>query len=374
MIKVLHISKYYYPYAGGIEDVCYNIVSSLGSLPIEQKVICFNSSRSTNSVHYEGVEIIRIGQFFKLASQSLSLKYKSELRKILKSFQPNIVHFHAPNPLVAYYLIPLLSKQTKLIVHWHSDIIAQKFLYRFIKPVETRLLKRADVIIATSPNYVKCSIPLQPFKDKIVVIPNTINPHKFAFTSRVESKVKLLKAFYNYKPILLFIGRHVPYKGLEYLIDACLRLHQECEVIIGGSGPLTTELKRRCQKTNIHFVGRIPDDELAAYYYAADIFLFPSITKNEAFGVVLAEAMYCYTPAITFKIEGSGVNWVNIHDETGMEVENSNSYKLACAIDKLLSDSITRKKYAQQARQRVEKLFTIEKVATQIKQLYGCYE
>ena len=49
--------------------------------------------------------------------------------------------------------------------------------------------------------------------------------------------------------------------------------------------------------------------------------MFPSITKNEAFGVVLAEAMYCYTPAITFTIEGSGVNWVNLHQVTGLEME-----------------------------------------------------
>lgn len=50
------------------------------------------------------------------------------------------------------------------------------------------------------------------------------------------------------------------------------------------------------------------------------MFAFPSVTKNEAFGVALAEAMYCYTPAVTFTIEGSGVNWVNLNGITGIEV------------------------------------------------------
>lgn len=372
MKKILHISKYYYPYLGGIEDVCYNIVSCLSEEATEQKVICFSDSKNTEYTFYEGIEVIRVGQFAKVASQALSLRYRSELSKLLKSFQPDIIHFHAPNPLAAYYLMSLISSRIKLIIHWHSDIIAQQILYRFIKRVETRLLKRADVIIVTSSKYLDGSIPLQPFRNKAVVVPNMIKPRKFEYTRKVEEKVKVLKSAYCCKPILLFIGRHVPYKGLEYLIGACDSIRQECEIVVGGTGPLTLELKRQCNSSNVHFIGRIPDEDLAAYYYAADVFVFPSITKNEAFGVVLAEAMYCYTPAVTFTIEGSGVNWVNLHEETGIEVENRNVIQLAEAVDKLLGDPDLRKKYGEQAHERVEKLFTIDKVTDKVKQLYGC--
>lgn len=52
---------------------------------------------------------------------------------------------------------------------------------------------------------------------------------------------------------------------------------------------------------------------MKAYLSAMDIFCFPSITKNEAFGLALAEGMYYSKPAITFTIDGSGVNFVSLN-------------------------------------------------------------
>ena len=94
-------------------------------------------------------------------------------------------------------------------------------------------------------------------------------------------------------------------------------------------------------------------EELKALIYASDIFCFPSITKNEAFGLALAEAMYYEKPAITFTIPGSGVNYVNLNDETGIEVDNRNVKKYAEAIEKLAEDKNLRKKYGEAGRMRV---------------------
>lgn len=371
MRKILHISKYYPPYSGGIEDVCYNVVHCLAGVEdIVQKVICFNNSSETIYDTCEGVDVVRVGTIRKIARQALSIRYRKELKKLIRDFKPDVVHFHAPNPLISYYLCSVLPANVKLIVHWHSDIVAQKILYRLIRAQETKLLRRANVIIATSPNYITNSKPLQSFRDKTVVIQNIIDPSKFEYTECVSQKVKEIKNRYDNKPILLFVGRHVEYKGLQYLLEALKMITNQCEVVIGGKGPLTHALKAVNNSSNIHFVGRIPENELAAYYYAADIFVFPSITKNEAFGVVLAEAMYCNTAAITFTIEGSGVNWVNMNTLTGIEVENSNSCELAMAIDTLLTDDNLRLQYASQARKRVEELFTINCIKEQLIALY----
>lgn len=371
MKKILHISKYYPPHKGGIEDVCYNIVNYLDSATnAEQKIICFNDSDLTISDEYQGIEVVRVGYFRKIASQALSISYKKELKKLICDFSPDVIHFHAPNPLIAYYLLSSLIGNIRLIVHWHSDIVDQKMLYYFIKPIETKLLKRADCIIATSPNYIEGSKPLQRFRNKTIVIPNVINPQKFLYTQELEIKVKKIKEKFTNKPIVLFVGRHVLYKGLKYLMEASKLLKYDCEIVIGGEGPLSNSLKQMSDATNIHYVGRIKEEELAAYYYAADIFAFPSITKNEAFGVVLAEAMYCNTPAVSFTISGSGVNWVNLNGVTGLEVPNGDEVKLASAIDRLLGNNLLRKKFAKQARERVESLFTITCIAEDLKELY----
>ena len=87
---------------------------------------------------------------------------------------------------------------------------------------------------------------------------------------------------------------------------------------------------------------------------------FPSITKNEAFGLALAEGMYFGKPAVTFTIPGSGVNYVNINGETGLECNNSDYKEYADALDKLIVDENLRYKYGEAARKRVLDNFTKE--------------
>ena len=179
------------------------------------------------------------------------------------------------------------------------DIIKQKRIYPFIKPVETVLLKRADRVMVTSPNYRDCSVPLQPFKEKVDVVPNAFDKESLMLRDGDEERIEAIKEKYDGKDIVFFVGRHIQYKGLPYLIDAERQVKSDCVFVIAGGGPLTDELKASCNSQRVHFVGRVSDDDLRAYLYAAKVFAFPSITKNEAFGVALAEAMYCGTPAAT---------------------------------------------------------------------------
>ena len=112
------------------------------------------------------------------------------------------------------------------------------------------------------------------------------------------------------------------------------------------------------------------DEELNSYHYAASVFAIPSITKNEAFGVALAEAMYCGTLAVTFTIPGSGVNWVSLNGETGIEVPNGDDEAYAKAIDALLGDKELSKRYAENGMKRVRGLFTIPKMIGEMEKCY----
>ena len=112
--------------------------------------------------------------------------------------------------------------------------------------------------------------------------------------------------------------------------------------------------------SRIKFIGRIPNEYLRCYYFASDIFAFTSCTKQEAFGIALAEAMYCGCVPVTFTIEGSGVNWVSLKDETGIEVNLGNVKAYATAIDKLLSNKDLYYKYAIAGKDRIARMFTSE--------------
>jgi glycosyltransferase involved in cell wall biosynthesis len=359
------------PHIGGIEDVCHSIISTVPD-DYYHKVICFGDVAHTLNDSYEGVEVIRCGVLMKLFSQSISISLLWEMKKVLKSFDPDIVHFHTPDPLSSVYLLWLLPRKTHLIVHWHSDIIEQDVLYTFYHSIETRLLRRANKILATSPTYIPGSKALAPWQNKLSVIPNTVNMNKLQKRVRDEVEIDEIKKRYKGKKIIFTFGRHVPYKGLKYLIDAAPLISDDAVIVIAGNGPLTSELKKRAVAfPAIHFVGRPSDDALRQYLYASDIFAFPSITRNEAFGIALAEAMYCGLPAVTFTILNSGVNWVCVHEETGLECENGNIPALADAFNRLLADSGLRKRLGANAAKRVNENFTKNAIKEDLDQLYA---
>ncbi|MCR5122405.1 MAG: glycosyltransferase [Ruminococcus sp.] len=371
MKRILHISKYYYPFIGGVEEVAADITSALAGEDYEQKIICFNEDSTTDgvttyrgqTVHDEvnGVEVIRCGTIVKVASQALSTTYFNELKKVMEEFRPDIVVFHYPNPFVSALLLLYKKQDFKLVVYWHLDITKQKLLSKFFYAQNIELLERADRIIATSPNYIKGSPFLRRFRDKCTVIPNCINNDRLRVTPEIERLAAKIRRKYKDKIICFGLGRHIPYKGFIKLVEASRFLDDRFDILIGGKGELTGMLmKEAAGDSKVHFLGKISDSELIACLLACDIFCFPSVTKNEAFGIALAEGMYFGKPAVTFTIPGSGVNYVNVKDVTGLECPNSDSKAYAEALTKLADDPELRAKLGSAARERVLEKFTYD--------------
>lgn len=173
--------------------------------------------------------------------------------------------------------------------------------------------------------------------------------------------------------ICFFFGRHVEYKGLTYLIESDRYLDRDkVQIIIAGEGPLTEELKKQASEfDNIEFVGRLSDDDINSYLMACDIFTFPSITRNEAFGISLAEAMYFGKPCCTFTIPGSGVNWVSINGKTGLEAPNGDAKKYAENIMLLIYDAELYKRLCEAAHNRSRLLFSNSCFKKKTQRLYN---
>lgn len=370
-MKILQLTNYYYPHIGGIEQTTKDIVDSLKEKN-EIRVFCFNDKKNTLDDEVEGIKVHRVGCFAKVASQSLSFSYYKELKKCVKEFNPDVIHFHFPNPFAGLYLLKVLKNTSiKLVIHWHLDITKQKIIKKFFKGQTKKLLDRASRIIATSPNYLQGSEWLPLYKDKCVVIPSCINEKRLEVNDKVNDIYKELEEEYKGKKLCFFCGRHVEYKGIEYLINASKELDDSYSVVIGGVGPLTEELKNKANGDNkIRFVGRLETEEMLAYLKRCDVYCFPSCMKNEAFGLALAEAMYFSNPAITFTIEGSGVNYVSVDKVTGIEVENKNSSLFAKGIRKICEDENLKLNYGKAAKQRVEELFTYKKFNDNIVEFY----
>lgn len=357
MKKILHVSKYYYPFRGGTEQIAQDCVNSLID-NYEQKIICFNNEKEDKTDIVDGIEVIRCGVFATIASQGISKNYGKKLKDIIISYKPDIIIFHYPNPFVARYILKYIPESCKFVIYWHLDIVKQKFLKRFFVGQNKKLIKRADILIATSPTYVDGSPWLSSAREKCRIVPNCINVERLQQSLEVKTKAEEIRKINENKIICLAVGRHTEYKGFKYLIQASHLLDDSFQIYITGQGEETERLKIEAgEDKKIHFLGLVDDIELKAYLSAMDIFCFPSITKNEAFGLALAEGMYFGKPAVTFTIPGSGVNYVSINGETGIEVPNRDVPKYAEALKKLASDETMRLKMGAAGKKRVEENF-----------------
>jgi glycosyltransferase involved in cell wall biosynthesis len=374
MKKVLHIPNYYYPHIGGIEQTAQDIVESLKD-NFMQKVICFKDSKKTSRDYVNDIEVTRVGCEAKLLSQSIALNYYKELKNLFKTYEPDIVIFHYPNPFVARYLLKLLKKykDTKLILYWHLDITKQKVIRKVFETQNKKLLKRADRIIATSNLYLEGSKYLSQNKDKVSIINSCYHEYKYDIDKVRVLKEKIKEDNLN-KKIIFSFGRLVSHKGFNYLIDVAKILGDDYMVYVGGSGPMYEKLEEKSSNVkNFKLLGRLDENNLEAYMQSSNLFAFTSYNKAEAFGLALAEALAHGLPCVTFKVEGSGINFVSLNNVTGFEVENQNPEKFSNAIKEILSNPLLQKRFSEEALKRSE-LFNFKTFNKNINELMESYK
>ena len=117
------------------------------------------------------------------------------------------------------------------------------------------------------------------------------------------------------------------------------------------------------------FTGTVPDSDLPALYHASDVFVLPSVTRAEAFGMVQLEAMACGKPVVSTSVP-SGVPWVNQHEVTGLVVPPGDVVALATALRTLFADSTLRERFGAAGRRRVAQEFTSARMAERSVALY----
>jgi rhamnosyl/mannosyltransferase len=209
------------------------------------------------------------------------------------------------------------------------------------------------------------SIQIPPGKEGQLrrVVPYGFDPSQLEWSERAWARKSELMAAAAGRPIVFTVGRHVYYKGFDVLIDAMSGV--DAMLIIGGTGPLTEDLKRRAVASpagdRVLFAGYIPDEELIAYYDACDVFTMPSTDRSEAFGLVQLEAMYLGKPVVSTRL-GTGVEYVNIDGETGLLIPPGDPLALKEAICGLLRDAASRRSLGQAGRERVRTMFSVEQM------------
>ena len=145
------------------------------------------------------------------------------------------------------------------------------------------------------------------------------------------------------RPIFLFVGRIRERKGLHILLQSCSLIkdkgYKNWTVLVVGDGEQREELEQYCQAqnldNNVHWLGQVPYDQIAAYFRYADVFVLP--TKEDTWGVVILEAML-FGKAILCST-GAGSSELITDGENGYVFAHQDSQKLAELMLKFLQDS-----------------------------------
>ena len=356
-MKILQIGKFY-PICGGGEKVMYDITVGLSQRQIYCDMLCASAENHPpgNLLLNQFARILCVPSWKKVASTMLSPAMVYRLRKIRKEY--DIIHIHHPDPMACLALF-LSGYKGPVVLHWHSDILKQKRLLKLYAPLQNWLMRRAEVIVGTTPVYVRESPFLEDIQRKVTSIPIGVDEMKPS-----SERVAQIREKYAGKKIIFSLGRLVEYKGYEYLIRAARRLSDEYIILIGGKGPLWEYLQALIDELGVadkvKLLGFIEDRELPDYFGACDLFCLSSIWKTEAFGIVQIEAMSCGKPVIAMNIPESGVNWVNMDRFSGLNVKPEDADALAEAITAVLTDKALYEKLSQGARKRYETMFTKE--------------
>ena len=366
-LRVLQLGKFY-PVYGGVEKVAYDLMAGLSERGVRCDMLCAACEGGTRAVQVNGrASLMACRTLAKVCATMISPAMVSALRGICGRY--DIIHVHHPDPMACLALF-LSGYKGTVVLHWHSDIQKQHLLLRFYRPLQDWLLRRAAVVVGTTPVYLAESPFLRGVQGKTFCLPIGVEPMR----PRPEA-VAALRREYAGKKLVFSLGRLVPYKGYEWLVDAAGHLPDDYVVLIGGDGNLKEELRRRISamrlEGKVRLLGRVSDEDLPAYYGACDVFCLSSVMKTEAFGIVQIEAMSCGKPVVATEIPQSGVSWVNRHGTSGLNVPCRDAEALARAIREITADGETYRRYSSGAEARYREWFTKERMIDQCLTLYS---
>lgn len=365
-MRVLQVGKFY-PIRGGVEKVMWDITNGLSQAGIACDMLCAKLKKDgpdkKDEPFYDGNGIFRLNEngrvicvpaWTKKAATMISPAMIQWLRRHAGEY--DIIHIHHPDPMAALAL-RLSGYNGKVVLHWHSDILSQRFFLSLYKPLQSWLIGRADRILGTTPVYVASSPYLKDVQNKCGYVPIGIDPISYD-----AAGAETIRARHTGNTLLFSLGRMVPYKGFSYLIEAMSLLPERFHLILGGKGPLKEELEAQIREKGLQqrvelLSGFIPDETVFALFGAADIFVLPSVMKTEAFGIVQIEAMSCGVPVVATRIPESGVSWVNEEGVSGLNAEPADVRSLA---DAILGVEEKEKQFSDGAKRRFGQLFSKE--------------
>ena len=355
--KQLLLSRAPLSLQAGIPKYCLNL--SLRNDYISTTSLSYSISREQNfDCVNSQLNLIELQSRSQLICSSFGLSFKYLLLFFRCLRDSDFVHLQHPDPVSALLSLFLIIVRKPFFITWHAEVYQTYLLARILLPVDLLLALFATHLFTFSPLHLASFrfLSLRYFQKKISIIPlGCVSTKDISASSKpspcLSDNIKLI-----------CVGRLVGYKGFEYAITAISILPANYSLTIVGDGPLLqtlTTLSQRLSVANrVSILPETSDDTKFCLLDAAHIFLLPSITQSEAFGIAQVEAMSRGLPVVASDL-GNGVNYVNINDFTGLNVTPRDPFAISRACQYIVSSPSIYTNFSANALENASR-FTIE--------------
>ncbi|HLE75099.1 MAG TPA: glycosyltransferase family 4 protein [Candidatus Bathyarchaeia archaeon] len=281
----------------------------------------------------------------------LVLSMENISKRMMGDYDIINVHGHTPTFSDRLLLKPkLFGKKVVYTLHCLVNYYFKPFTTLYNSVFNNILLRRADAVVVSSKSYYDfvhgCS--------RKYVVPWGVDVDRFS-GNRVPHE--------GYR--LLFVGQMRPYKGVKVLLQAVKDI--DAQLSIAGDGPdraTYEEYARKLEVENVRFYGAVSDDALRQLYLSSDILVLPSVSLNEAFGLVTLEAAAAGCAVIASDLPGLR----DVVKDFGILVKPNDSKSLRDALV-TLKDEDVRKKYTSKGLSAVTK-YSWRKAAEEYSKIY----
>jgi len=315
----------------------------------------------------------------------------------LKDFDYIYLHYPFFGTAEIVWLFKLFCRRPKLIIHYHMDVISRNWLTKILswpdRLIRRSLLGMASEIVTASLGYIEES-QIKDFyarhPEKFREIPFSVDLKRFQpklinrdLKNPLLNRTKEIIHYVNDRFIkkdrlnLLFVGaldKAHYFKGIDVLLEALVILKPRrwrLEIVGGGDlRPVYEVMAKRLKlEKQIVFRGRLEGAELIRCFQNADLFILPSINSNEAFGIVLIEALACGVPVIASDLPG--VRSVFTAGREGLLAKPNDSRDLADKLEFIFADEARRRKMAGAARQLAAVKYDLKLLEERLEKLFN---
>ena len=370
-MRIVQVSPWFHPHLGGVESHVYSICAELAKRGHEVEVLTSRHKKNLPAREtIEGFTVTRLKPVATMMRTPIVPRTKAALRER----KADVFHAHSPPPLSSYYTSKIASEMgIPFVLTYHCDIeipsvfgLVAEELYR--RTLGARTMRGASRIIVTTETYAATSRAI--WKYSPVVIPNPVDYDIF----RPDVDGRECRRTLGLSPdehMVLLVGRIVPHKGIEYLVEAAQYV-DNAKFVIGGEGPSLGAVRRVARvfgvQEKVIFAGRVPRAKLPEYYAACDVAVLPSVSRLEAFGIAALEAMSTGKPVVVSDMPG--IREVIANGVEGLLCEPLNAEDLAAKVNTLLADQAMREKMGMAGRRKVLEKFGIKSVVDSLESVY----